>query len=266
MESLKEAVEEYIDQQRNRPKTGQVFFKVDVKIMQQSKVLKILSATDLQTLIALMSHADENLTCYPTQKRIASLLGVSERSINKRIKALASPNKVFQGKQILEKQLVLFEGEKDARNLYRINPDMGFEIFSGRTPERQKHPRRKYRIQKIRTNNTHISNQNYKNNQNKLKCNAGNFKIEKNFDEKTNIKIKNVVDLLVKTDKKLEGNHQKAAGRVISHINKIGLDKWREIYSLHNRLGIHFYNFITYHMLVEKMSYVEALSEWDRTR
>ena len=47
-----------------------------------------LSGTELRFLAALAVHADENRTCFPSQGRLAAMLGVSRQRVSKVLKDL----------------------------------------------------------------------------------------------------------------------------------------------------------------------------------
>lgn len=77
-------------------------------------------------LCALAIYANKEGECYPTQDEIAGLVGVSRKTVNKRIGELC--NVQYNGKPVLSKRAVRYKGEF-TNNVYTINKEV-LSIFS----------------------------------------------------------------------------------------------------------------------------------------
>lgn len=90
-------------------------------------LLTILSPEDWHTLTALAMFMDSKGQCYPTQKRLGSILGLRNiSSISRRVAALE--NKIFQGNPVVLVKRKKKQTEKgnwifDA-NHYFLNPEI----------------------------------------------------------------------------------------------------------------------------------------------
>lgn len=83
-----------------------------------------------RTLCALVTYMDERGMCYPSQARIATDLGTTRETVNKRVRELLEYR--FQGRPIItvhKARLNTANGGRWANNVYHILPVTGFQIF-----------------------------------------------------------------------------------------------------------------------------------------
>ncbi|WP_304427717.1 helix-turn-helix domain-containing protein [Romboutsia ilealis] len=87
----------------NKKYSPDVYLKVDVKAL-QSGLLKKVNGSDLTVLMAIASCMNINGTCYPTQRQLADITGMSLTTINRAIKSLLEIT--VNGHPVLERRLL----------------------------------------------------------------------------------------------------------------------------------------------------------------
>lgn len=87
----------------NKTDNLDVFLKVDVKAL-RGGLLKEVNGSDLTVLMAIASYMNINGQCYPTQRQLATITGMSLTTINRAIKNLLEIN--VNGHPVLERKLV----------------------------------------------------------------------------------------------------------------------------------------------------------------
>lgn len=87
----------------NKKDNLEVFLKVDVKAL-RGGLLKEVNGSDLTVLMAIASYMDINGKCYPTQRQLAEVTGMSLTTINRAIKNLLEIE--VNGYPVLERKLV----------------------------------------------------------------------------------------------------------------------------------------------------------------
>lgn len=87
-----------------------------------------LKDTDFKVLLALAIHMDQEGVCFPTQKRIAKMIGKTEKTIERSIGRLKVTK--VNGKPLLTVKLV--EMGKVFRNVYKLHPVAQISIFEGK--------------------------------------------------------------------------------------------------------------------------------------
>lgn len=92
-----------------------------------SGLIRELGDEHWTTLCILAMHMKENGRCYPSQDKVAKLLGIGRQAVNKRIRSLL--NFRFNGEPIIE--LVNEEGIDRRNNVYRLLPTSQLSIFNG---------------------------------------------------------------------------------------------------------------------------------------
>lgn len=83
--------------------TTDVYLKVDVKAL-RGGLLREVKGSDLTVLIAIASYMNINGTCYPTQRQLAEVTGMSLTTINRAIKNLL--DMAVNGHPVLERKLL----------------------------------------------------------------------------------------------------------------------------------------------------------------
>ncbi|MBN2016102.1 hypothetical protein JW766_04685 [Candidatus Dojkabacteria bacterium] len=219
-----------------------VFFKVFINPIRYDGLLKVLPPELLSTIIALATFIDDMNTCYPTIRTLSSICGVNSSTTQRRINRLKDIR--FKGRPVIEIRKQKVQNSGFSRNKYELNKVMGIAIFdNNHSTHRRKQCTPKQLLDN--TNQTHYLKQDYSN---------------ETIDE-----IKKVADLLVRFDKRINGDIGFSRRAVLSHIKHFGEEKWRELYKEMNRnaSGIYFYKKITFKVIREKKTYEQAKQEWD---
>lgn len=86
----------------NRKEKIETYLKVNTKTI-RGGLIKELGATDFTVLMAIASFMDEDGTCYPTQRQIANITGMSLTTINTAISRLLKFK--INDRQLLEREL-----------------------------------------------------------------------------------------------------------------------------------------------------------------
>lgn len=95
-----------------------------------SGLLSQISPEDLQTLICLLTYADEHGTCLISARDVAGSLGLSERQGGNRLKRLMRLR--FQGVPLLlNKRQKRLRSGRFTKSVFRISPLPGMAIHSG---------------------------------------------------------------------------------------------------------------------------------------
>lgn len=87
----------------NKKYSPDVYLKVDVKALRNG-LLKQVNGSDLTVLMAIASYMNINGTCYPTQRQLADVTGMSLTTINRAIKNLLEIT--VNGHPVLERKLL----------------------------------------------------------------------------------------------------------------------------------------------------------------
>ncbi|MDF2010184.1 helix-turn-helix domain-containing protein [Priestia megaterium] len=94
-------------------------------------IVKDLKATNFTVLLAISSFMDAEGNCYPTQRQIAELTGMSVPTVNKAVNELLAFE--VDGKSILKRELVQVGQFKNS--YYTVNPISQIAIFDGQIQE-----------------------------------------------------------------------------------------------------------------------------------
>lgn len=94
-------------------------------------IVKDLKATNFTVLLAISSFMDAEGNCYPTQRQIAELTGMSVPTVNKAVNELLAFK--VDGKEILKRELIQVGQFKNS--YYTVNPISQIAIFDGQIQE-----------------------------------------------------------------------------------------------------------------------------------
>jgi hypothetical protein len=94
-------------------------------------IVKDLKPTNFTVLLAIASHMDAEGNCYPTQRQIAELTGLTAPTVNKAVNELLTFK--VNGKEILKRELVQVGQFKNS--YYTVNPLSQIAIFDGQVKE-----------------------------------------------------------------------------------------------------------------------------------
>ena len=111
------------------PTFNQTITHIDRRL-RASGLLKLLSPADLQTLICLLTYANDQGICVLSGRDVADALGLSEKQARTRLKRLLGLR--FQGKPLVMKiDLMRTQHGRFAKSRYRISPLPGIAIHHG---------------------------------------------------------------------------------------------------------------------------------------
>ena len=114
----------------NKHKTPDaLFLKVYIKDFKDEGLLAALRAERFHTLMGLALFMNNDKTCYPSQKTLSKILGLSITQTNKRIKQLFDFEWKGKGVISFEKQRNIKNGRWD-NNFYFIFEHIGLAIFN----------------------------------------------------------------------------------------------------------------------------------------
>lgn len=236
----------------NRKNNDSIFFSIHISPILKQGLLRALEPHEIETLIALACFIDKSGKCFPSISQLSSILGISRQAVQGRINSLRK--KKFSRKPVLQISKRKASNGFN-RNEYQLSPLLGISIFNrSSTPCSSR-----LDSSGLEHNYTHVSNYNHINNN----THTEGVTLKK-YGKEIDPIIEPFTKFIAEQDKSLKGNLQKATKRVHFHIQKLGKENWLDCYKLQNRLGIYFYNFITYKVIQKKKSYEKALKEWDQ--
>ncbi|CDQ21717.1 helix-turn-helix domain-containing protein [Halobacillus karajensis] len=97
----------------------------------QSGIVKELKPTSFTVLLAVASFMDAEGNCYPTQKQISDITGISSPTVNKAINKLLDYK--VNGQPILRREMV--QKGQFKNSYYTVNPVSQLAIFDGQIKE-----------------------------------------------------------------------------------------------------------------------------------
>lgn len=101
-----------------------LFVKLDVKAVQNGLIRKVGGVKNFAILAAIASFANEKGESYPSQDKIAEMVGYSRQTTNKAIQELRE--REIEGEPIL--QILQMKSPNGRRNVYKISPKAGFHF------------------------------------------------------------------------------------------------------------------------------------------
>jgi hypothetical protein len=103
-----------------------IFVKFHVEAV-RSGLLRELNPRLWATLSVIATHIDKNGECWPTQERIAYLLGVNRTTAGKNVRDLLAFT--FEGKPVLTARKVRTNEGSFDNTVYKVLPESGFTIY-----------------------------------------------------------------------------------------------------------------------------------------
>lgn len=97
----------------------------------ESGIVKDLKPTNFTVLLAIASFMDAEGNCYPTQRQIAEITGISTPTVNKAVNELLEY--VVNGKNIISREFV--QQGQFKNSYYTVNPLSQIAIFDGQVKE-----------------------------------------------------------------------------------------------------------------------------------
>jgi DNA-binding transcriptional regulator GbsR (MarR family) len=102
----------------------------------QAGIVKDLKANKFTVLLAIASFMDAEGNCYPTQRQISEITGMSTPTVNKAINELL--DYTVDGKSILKREMV--QQGQFKNSYYTVNPISQIAIFEGQVKEIETEP------------------------------------------------------------------------------------------------------------------------------
>lgn len=114
----------------NKEFNSSIYLRVYTSLF-QAGVVKDLKATNFTTLLAIASFMDAEGNCYPTQRQIAEITGMSTPTVNKAVNELLEYK--VGGKNIITREFV--QQGQFKNSYYTVNPLSQIAIFDGQVEE-----------------------------------------------------------------------------------------------------------------------------------
>jgi Helix-turn-helix domain len=109
---------------------SEIYLRVYTSLF-QAGIVKDLKPTNFTVLLAIASHMDADGNCFPTQRQIAELTGITAPTVNKAVNELLEFK--VNGNPILKRELVQVGQFKNS--YYTVNPISQIAIFDGQVKE-----------------------------------------------------------------------------------------------------------------------------------
>lgn len=257
-----------IQKRKHKTTDHNLFFQVKIKAIKDDLLLTSLSGSELKVILAIASFINNQNKAYPSQKYLSRLTGLSVSAVSRNVTKLTS--KKFLGDFVLQAIREREEGSKFGNNRYYLSTKTGINFG---TIDQQAQMKRAI-VHEDQANNTNTLNKNQilKNNNrvisSKKKVNHTSpefLHTHERFtreDEETFQFYANVIS----EDKPFYGNIEYAQRALRKNIEVMGFENWKDLTKklLSNSTPKSLLNSIRFLVSKEKLTYEEALKEWDK--
>ena len=244
------------------------FFKVNIKTVKEYHMLSYFSGSELKVLLAIASFLNKYSKAYPSQKQLSILTGLKVSTISRAIGKLAT--KEFLGEKVLVVIKGKAEGNRFTNNRYELSTKTGI-TFGDKDHSTESQESIKHLDQ---------TNENYTINENQLINQNNEVSSFKKKEDSSNPEFVQVPDLntlrkdesfnfyakAISKQKRFKGNLLYAERVFRKNIEVIGYENWLD---LAKKLKYHptpqdLLDHVRYKTSQEKMSYKEAMDDWDK--
>lgn len=244
------------------------FFKVNIKAIREYQLLTTLSGSELKVLLAIASFLGKEKKVFPSQRYLSRLTGLSISTVSRIVTSLSS--KRFMGEEILSIEKGREKGNKFTNNRYELSTKVGIRFgedeYSGKFQNSVEH------TDQAKKNSTNKESQLIKEN-----ITVSSFKKKEDSSNPESVQVPDLNTLrkdesfsfyakAISKQKRFKGNLLYAERVFRKNIEVIGYENWLD---LAKKLKYHptpqdLLDHVRYKTSQEKMSYKEAMDDWDK--